>query len=90
MLWEEMEKYTELTGEDAEHVPIMKIGAYLDGYEKGIEIINKLRAEIIERKHLYQLNEVSTDHSGATGEQALKWVLETIDKLLSEQAESEG
>lgn len=51
-------------------------------------ILDKIRAEIIERKHLYQLNEVSIDHSGATGEQALKWVLETIDKLLSEQAES--
>ena len=38
MLWEEVEKYTKLTGEDATHVPIMKLGAYLDGYEKGIEI----------------------------------------------------
>lgn len=84
-----MEKYTKLTGEDATHVPIMKIGAYLDGYDKGIENFNKLRAEIVERKHLYQLNEVSKDHSGATGEQALKWVLEIIDKLLSEQGESE-
>lgn len=28
------------------HVPIMKIGAYLDGYEKGTEVLNKIRAEI--------------------------------------------
>ena len=35
MLRDEMELYTKLTGEDATHVPIMKIGAYLDGYEKG-------------------------------------------------------
>ena len=48
MLWEEMEKYTKLTGEDATHVPIMKIGAYLDGYEKGLEVIDKIRAEIDE------------------------------------------
>lgn len=48
MLWEEMEKYTELTGEDATHVPIMKIGAYLDGYEKGSEVLGKVRAEIEE------------------------------------------
>lgn len=48
MLWEEMKKYTELTGEDATHVPIIKIGAYLDGYEKGTEVIDKIRAEIIE------------------------------------------
>lgn len=46
MLWEEMEKYTKLTGEDATHVPIMKLGAYLDGYEKGIEVLDKIRAEI--------------------------------------------
>ena len=48
MLWEEMEKYTKLTGEDATHVPIMKLGAYLDGYDKGIELIDKIRAEIVE------------------------------------------
>ena len=46
MLWEEVEKYTKLTGEDATHVPIMKLGAYLDGYEKGIEILDKIRAEV--------------------------------------------
>lgn len=36
MLRDEMKLYTKLTGEDAAHVPIMKIGAYLDGYEKGL------------------------------------------------------
>ena len=41
-----MEKYTKLTGEDATHVPIMKLGAYLDGYDKGIELIDKIRAEM--------------------------------------------
>lgn len=46
MLWEEMKKYTELTGEDATHVPIMKLGAYLDGYDKGLEVVDKMRAEI--------------------------------------------
>lgn len=46
MLWEEMEKYTKLTGEDATHVPIMKIGAYLDGYEKGTEVLAKIKTEI--------------------------------------------
>jgi len=46
MLWEEMEKYTKLTGKDATHVPIMKIGAYLDGYDKGLEVIDKIKAEI--------------------------------------------
>lgn len=46
MLWEEMENYTKLTGEDSTHVPIMKIGAYLDGYDKGLEVLDRIRAEI--------------------------------------------
>lgn len=37
MLREEVERYSELTGEDGWSVPIIKIGAYLDGYDKGIE-----------------------------------------------------
>lgn len=48
MLRDEMVKYEKLIGEDATHVPIMKIGAYLDGYDKGIEILDKIRAEILE------------------------------------------
>ena len=36
MLRDEMELYTKLTGEDATHIPIIKIGAYLDGYDKGV------------------------------------------------------
>lgn len=48
MLWEEVEKYTKLTGEDGTHVPIMKLGAYLDGYEKGTEVLDKIRAEILD------------------------------------------
>lgn len=46
MLRDEMVKYEKLTGENASHVPIIKIGAYLDGYDKGIEILDKIRAEI--------------------------------------------
>ena len=46
MLREEVEQYTKLTGEDGWHVPIMKVGAYLDGYNKGLEMLDKIRAEI--------------------------------------------
>ena len=35
MLNEEVEKYTELTGEDGWKTPIIKIRSYLDGYDKG-------------------------------------------------------
>lgn len=46
MLRDEVAKYSELTGEDGNRTPIMKIGAYLDGYEKGLSVIDKIRAEI--------------------------------------------
>lgn len=48
MLRDDIYKYTELTGEDGYHAPIMKIGAYLDGYEKGLSILDEIRAEISE------------------------------------------
>lgn len=37
MLRDEVEQYTNLTGEDGWHVPIMKVGAFLDGYNRGLE-----------------------------------------------------
>lgn len=37
MLRDEVELYSKLTGEDGWNVPIIKIGAYLDGYAKGLE-----------------------------------------------------
>lgn len=53
-LREEMWRYEQITGESAEHVPIIKLGAFLDGYDRGIEaseqglILDKIRAEIAE------------------------------------------
>ncbi len=41
MLKEEVEEYSKLTGEDGWHVPIIKIGAYLDGYHKGLEVFEE-------------------------------------------------
>ena len=46
MLRDEMELYSKLTGEDGTHVPIMKLGAYLDGYEKGLSVLDDIKAEI--------------------------------------------
>ena len=46
MLRDEVEQYTKLTGEDGWKVPVMKVGAYLDGYNKGLEVFDKIRAEI--------------------------------------------
>ena len=36
-LREEVELYSKLTGKDGTREPIVRIGAYLDGYEKGKE-----------------------------------------------------
>ena len=77
MLWEEMEKYTKLTGEDATHVPIMKIGAYLDGYEKGIEVLDKVRVEMEHVKDNPLFGMVSNDTM-------LEVLLEIIDKYKPE------
>lgn len=46
MLRKEIEQYIKLTGEDGLHVPIMKLGAYLDGYNKGLKVLDKIRDEI--------------------------------------------
>ena len=42
-LREEMWKYEQITGESAEHVPIIKLGAFLDGYEMGIKALEQTR-----------------------------------------------
>ena len=38
-LREDMWKYEQITGESAEHVPIIKLGAFLDGYEMAIKAL---------------------------------------------------
>lgn len=40
-LREEMWKYEQITGESAEHVPIIKLGAFLDGYEMAIKTLEQ-------------------------------------------------
>lgn len=42
-LREEMWKYEQITGESAEHVPIIKLGAFLDGYEMGLKALEQTR-----------------------------------------------
>jgi hypothetical protein len=80
MLWEEMERYTKLTGEDATHVPIMKLGAYLDGYEKGIEVLDKIRAEI---ENDWQLKKYPSSPFSC----GLRRAIEIIDKYKAESEE---
>jgi hypothetical protein len=81
MLWEEMEKYTKLTGEDATHVPIMKLGAYLDGYDRGTEVLDKIRAEI-EQIHLIGYATVNGKREIASSA-----VMQILDKYKAESEE---
>ena len=53
-LREEMWRYGQLTGESAEHIPIIQLGAYLDGVDKGIEELEKIKAEFEDKILLNQ------------------------------------
>ena len=44
-LREDMWKYEQITGESAEHVPIIKLGAFLDGYDMGIKALEQQPCE---------------------------------------------
>lgn len=84
MLRDDMEQYTKLTGKDATNVPIIKLGAYLDGYDKGIEVLDKIKAEIESKYESIP----DTFHHYETGfTDALEWVLSIIDKHKTESEE---
>lgn len=58
-LREEMWKYEQITGESAEHVPIIKLGAFLDGYEMGLKALEQQpyedcisRTETLKHSHI--------------------------------------
>lgn len=56
MLYEEVEKYARLSGDkNAWDTSGSRIGGYLDGYDKGIEILDRVRAEIAELSHYYPM-----------------------------------
>ena len=73
MLWEEMEKYRRLTGESTDGVPIIKLGAYLDGYDRGMEEIGKIREKVKRLKESSMIDYVSATSTIDT-------VLEIIDE----------
>ena len=37
MIWDEIRRYEKIMRENADNVPVIKLGATLDGYEKGYE-----------------------------------------------------
>lgn len=78
MLRDEIKRYTNLTGEDGWHVPIMKICAYLDGYDKGLEVLDKVRAEI---------DGLLNDEDSNMYAHGVMDCLEIIDKFMAEGSE---
>ena len=43
---EEVAKYRELSGDTNTNTPISRIGGYLDGYERGLEILQEIRNDV--------------------------------------------
>lgn len=76
MLRDEVELYAKLTGEDATHVPIMKIGAYLDGYEKGLSVLEDIKAE------MKQIQEAENQIYGSDTWNFVGKCLDIIDKYM--------
>ena len=77
-LREEMWKYEQITGENAENVPIIKIGAFIDGYEMGTRdsVLYKIKAEI----ELHRRKTASIDPYDLVGD-----CLDIIDKCMQER-----
>lgn len=81
MLRDEIAKYTELTGKDGYHEPIIKIGAFLDGYEKGLSVLDKIRAEIVRKADSGQWSEATI--------YGMKKSIAIIDKYKEESEDEE-
>ena len=47
-LREKMARYEKLTGDIAERIPLGRLGGFLDGVDRGIEELEKIKAEIKE------------------------------------------
>ena len=53
-LGKEMARYEKLTGDSAERIPLGRLGGFLDGVDKGIEELNKIKAEFDNDLNLYK------------------------------------
>lgn len=91
MLYEDVEKYAQLSGDrDALNTSVSRIGGYLDGYDKGLEILGKIREQFksnlrgveIALEVLDESNPLRPKIEGA--KITLEECLEIIDKAESE------
>ena len=79
MLNEEVEKYINLSGDKEawQNTSVSRIGGYLDGYDKGLEVLDKIRAEIDLDTRIQVKHYTNTDA-------VIDTVLEIIDKYKAE------
>ena len=91
MLRDEVAKYTELTGEDGAYVPIIKLGAFLGGYERGLEEVNKvldkIRAEI--EPKCDRINTLASELSYPEHREIQELLCEIMDLCKAEGSEKE-
>lgn len=93
MLHEEVEKYINLSGDKEawQNTSVSRIGGYLDGYDKGLEVLGKIRTQFkshlrgveIALEVLVENDPLRPKFEGA--KETLEECLEIIDK-----AENEG
>ena len=99
-LREEMRQYEKITGESAEHVPIIKLGAFLDGYDMGIKaleqgpILDKIRSEIEQAADKqFQIamgvSDLNERYAHIQMENAYRHSLNVIDKYKAESEDKE-
>ena len=87
-LREEMARYEQLRGESAEHTPIIKLGAYLDGVDKGIEELEKIKAEI--KEWYWQADKQKLSKDACVVDAMTDLFIRTVNKHISElKGESE-
>lgn len=85
MLRDDIEQYTKLTGDDGWNAPIIKVGAYLDGYNKGLEVFDKIRAKIEKLQKMCDKNDLNLMSQYS----AFGMVLDIIDEYIAESEDQE-
>ena len=85
MLHEEVEKYINLSGDKEawQNTSVSRIRGYLDGYDKGLEVLDKIRAEIMQVANQEKFN----DEKWALG---LRYATKIIDKYKAESEPQES
>lgn len=90
MLREEVEKYISLTGDKEawEYTSVSRIRGYLDGYDKGLEKLDKIRAEIFMYEGDCRLSIDEYPSCKQCTDNVFKTIYRTIDKYKAESEDN--